>query len=108
MAVDANVVIYERIKEELNLGKTVKTAIKSGFDRAFVAILDSNVTTFIAAVVLGFLGAGVKGFAMTLGIGVVVSMITAILVTKLLLNCLVGLGARSPRAYGARGGKVNG
>lgn len=75
MAVDANVVIFERIKEELRAGKTVKSAIESGFKRAFTAILDSNVTTLIAAAVLFFLGTGtIVGFATTLGIGVIVSM----------------------------------
>ncbi len=102
MAVDANVVIFERIKEELRAGKSVKASIESGFKRAFAAILDSNVTTLIAAFVLGFLGTGtIVGFAITLGIGVVVSMFTALTVTRLLLNAMAGLGIRSPKAYGA-------
>lgn len=102
MAVDANVVIFERIKEELRAGKSVKASIDSGFKRAFAAILDSNVTTLIAAVVLGFMGTGtIVGFAITLGIGVVVSMFTALTVTHLLLNAMADFGIRSPKAYGA-------
>jgi len=102
MAVDANVVIFERIKEELRAGKSVKASIESGFKRAFAAILDSNVTTLIAAVVLGFMGTGtIVGFAITLGIGVVVSMFTALTVTHLLLSAMADFGIRSPKAYGA-------
>ncbi len=101
MAVDANVVIFERIKEELRAGKTVKSAIESGFKRAFTAILDSNVTTLIAAAVLFFLGTGtIVGFATTLGIGVIVSMFTALTVTHFLLNRMVDYHIRSPKAYG--------
>ncbi len=102
MAVDANVVIFERIKEELRLGKTVKAAVKSGFSRALWAILDSNITTAIAAVVLIFLGTGpIKGFAITLLTGVIVSMFTSLVITRLLLNCLVGLKVNNIKAYGA-------
>lgn len=87
MAVDANVIIFERVKEELKNGKTVKSAIDSGFKRAFTAILDSNITTLIACAVLFFLGTGtIVGFATTLGIGVIVSMFTALTVTHFLLN----------------------
>ena len=101
MAVDANVVIFERIKEELRAGKTVKSAIESGFKRAFTAVLDSNVTTLIAAAVLFFLGTGtIVGFATTLGIGVIVSMFTALTVTHFLLNRMVDFHIRSPKAYG--------
>ena len=101
MAVDANVVIFERIKEELRAGKTVKSAIESGFKRAFTAILDSNITTLIAAAVLFFLGTGtIVGFATTLGIGVIVSMFTALTVTHFLLNRMVDFRIRSPKAYG--------
>ena len=90
MAVDANVVIFERIKEELRAGKTVRSAIDSGFHRAFGAIVDSNVTTLIAAVVLYVLGTGtIVGFALTLGVGIVLSMFTALTVTRFLLNRLV-------------------
>ena len=103
MAVDANVVIFERIKEELRMGKTVKSAIDSGFRRAFTAILDSNLTTLIAAGVLFFFGTGtIVGFATTLGIGVVVSMFTALTVTHFLLNCMVDFRIRNPKAYGLR------
>jgi len=102
MAVDANVVIFERIKEELRAGKTVKNAIDSGFKRAFTAILDSNVTTLIAAAVLFWKGTGtIVGFATTLGVGVIVSMFTALTVTHFLLNRMVDFRIRSPKAYGA-------
>ncbi|MGN1030146.1 MAG: protein translocase subunit SecD [Butyricicoccaceae bacterium] len=102
MAVDANVVIFERIKEELRNGKTIRSAIDSGFSRAFTAILDSNITTLIASLVLYFFGSGtVVGFAMTLGIGVVISMFTALTVTHFLLNRLVDFKIRSPKLYGA-------
>ena len=91
MAVDANVIIFERIKEELKMGKTLRTAVDSGFRRAFLAIFDSNITTLIAAAVLFYLGAGpIKGFAVTLSIGIIASMFTAIVITKLLLKLLVG------------------
>lgn len=93
MAVDANVVIYERIKEELNSGKSARSSVKSGFSRAFTAILDSNVTTLIAAVVLWYYGTGaVRGFAITLFIGVVVSLITALIVTRVLLVAIADMG----------------
>ncbi len=102
MAVDANVIIFERVKEELRAGKTVKSAIESGFKRAFTAILDSNVTTLIAAAVLFWKGTGtIVGFATTLGIGVIVSMFTALTVTHFLLNRMVDFRIRSPKAYGA-------
>jgi len=82
MAVDANVIIFERVKEELKAGKTVRASVESGFKRAFTAILDSNITTIIAGVVLMIFGAGsIKGFAITLTIGVVASMFTAVVVT---------------------------
>lgn len=101
MAVDANVIIFERIKEELKLGKTLKTAVASGFNRAFIAIIDSNVTTIIAAVVLYIFGTGtIKGFAVTLAIGTLVSMFTAIFVTKYLLNLVVGLKIKNYAWYG--------
>lgn len=102
MAVDANVIIFERIKEELRAGKTVKSAIDAGFKRAFTAILDSNITTLIAAAVLFWKGAGtIVGFAITLGIGVVISMFTALTVTHFLLARMVDFRIRSPKAYGA-------
>ncbi len=102
MAVDANVIIFERIKDELRSGKTIKASIDAGFKRAFTAILDSNVTTIIAAVVLAIFGTGsIQGFAWTLGIGVVVSLFTAVVVTRFLLKQLVGMNIKSPKAYGA-------
>ena len=101
MAVDANVIIFERIKEELAIGKTIKTAVVSGFNRAFITIIDSNVTTIIAAVVLYIFGTGaIKGFAVTLTIGTLVSMFTAIFVTKYLVNLIVGLNLKSKSWYG--------
>lgn len=103
MAVDANVIIFERVKEELKNGKIVKSAIDSGFKRAFTAILDSNITTLIACAVLFFLGTGtIVGFATTLGIGVIVSMFTALTVTHFLLNRMVDFRIRNPKAYGLR------
>lgn len=103
MAVDANVIIFERIKEELKLGKTIKTAVASGFNKAFLAIIDSNVTTIIAAVVLYIFGTGtIKGFAVTLTIGTLVSMFTAIFITKFLLNLIVNLKIKNYAWYGLR------
>lgn len=99
MAVDANVIIFERISEELRLGKTIKATVESGFHKAFSAILDSNITTIITCVVLYLSGIGtVRGFAVTLGLGVVVSMFTAISVTKFLLKQLVGLNIKNRNA----------
>lgn len=102
MAVDANVIIYERIKEELRVGKTLKASIDAGFKRAFTAILDSNITTLIAAVVLYCYGMGtVVGFAITLGMGVLVSMFTVLVVSRFLLYRLVDMNVKSLKAYGA-------
>ena len=101
MAVDANIIIFERIKEELRSGKVLKKAIESGFKRALVAIIDSNLTTLIVAIVLWNFGSGpIVGFAMTLFIGVLVSMFTAISVTRWLLNQLVGMNIRNEKLYG--------
>lgn len=101
MAVDANVIIFARMKEELVVGKTIRAAVDSGYKRAFIAIVDANITTLIAAVVLFFFGTGpIQGFAITLGIGTVVSMFTAIFVTKFLLKQLVGLKIKDLRLYG--------
>lgn len=87
MAVDANVIIFERIKDELRGGKRVRAAVEGGFHRAFTAILDSNVTTLIAAAVLLFFGTGpVRGFAITLALGVLISMFTAIVITRMLID----------------------
>lgn len=103
MAVDANVIIFARMKEELSLGKTVKTAVDSGFNRAFIAILDANVTTMIAAVVLYYFGTGpIQGFAITLAIGTLVSMFTAIVITKFLLRQLVGLKIKNMSLFGVK------
>lgn len=101
MAVDSNVIIYERIKEELKSGKTLRSAVKSGFNRAFSAILDANVTTIIAAVVLWVFGTGsVQGFAKTLFVGVVISLFTALIVTRVILYSLVDLKI-SPKLFGS-------
>lgn len=101
MAVDANVIIFTRIKEELATGKTVRSAIKIGFDKALSAIIDGNVTTLIAAAVLWFKGSGtVKGFAQTLAIGIVISMFTALVVTKYTLTALYNLGLDKEKFYG--------
>lgn len=100
MAVDANVIIFERMKEELSIGKTIKASVDAGFKKAFSAILDSNITTIITCVVLYFSGIGtIKGFAVTLGLGVVVSMFTAIVVTKFLLKQLVGLNIKNRKLF---------
>ena len=101
MAVDANVIIFARIREEIGNGNTVETAIANGFDKAFSAIFDGNITTLIAAVVLYVLGSGtVKGFAVTLAIGIILSMFTALVVTKSLLKSFYAVGARSESLYG--------
>lgn len=110
MAVDANVIIFERVKDELRNGKTTGAAIDAGFNRAFTSILDSNITTLIAGVVLLVFGTGqIKGFAITLIIGIVASMITAILITRFLLRQLIGLNIRNPKLYGlsSKGGSQN-
>lgn len=100
MAVDANVIIFERMKEELKLGKSVKAAVDSGFHKAFSAILDSNVTTIISCVVLYLSGIGtIRGFAVTLGLGVVISMFTAITVTRFLLKQLVNLNIKNRKMF---------
>lgn len=101
MAVDANVIIFARIREEIAGGRSVIHAVEAGFSKALSAIVDGNVTTLIAAAVLGVLGSGtVKGFAITLAIGVVLSMFTALVVTRFLMNALYGVGLRSEKFYG--------
>ena len=101
MAVDANVIIYARIREEITAGLPVQSAIKSGFSKAFSAILDGNVTTLIAAVVLMRLGSGsVIGFAQTLALGIVVSMFTALVVSRLIVNAVYAVGVRDEKYYG--------
>ncbi len=93
MAVDANVIIFNRINEEMLAGKTVRSAVKSGFKKALSAIIDGNVTTIIAAIVLYLKGSGtVKGFALTLGIGIVLSMITSLFITRFILMIFVDFG----------------
>lgn len=102
MAVDANVIIYARIREEIGAGMSVKNAIKSGFSKAFSAIFDGNITTLIAAFVLMWLGSGtVKGFAYTLALGIVISMFTALVVSRLVVNALYAVGVRDPKFYGS-------
>ncbi len=101
MAVDANVIIFARIREELATGKTVKSAIKIGFDKAFSAIIDGNITTLIAAAVLLLIAPGtVKGFAQTLALGIVLSMVTALFVTKNIMYAFYALGMKSEKWYG--------
>lgn len=101
MAVDANVIIFARIREELAAGMSVKTAMKVGFDKALSAIVDSNITTLIAAGVLLLLAPGsVKGFAQTLALGIVLSMFTALVVTKLVMQAFYALGIRDKKWYG--------
>ncbi len=101
MAVDANVIIYARIREEISKGNSVKTSIDTGFQKALSAIIDGNITTLIAAVVLNFMATGsVKGFAQTLGLGIVVSMITACLISKWLVNAFYTLGMKDAKFYG--------
>ncbi len=103
MAVDANVIIFARVKEELQEGRTVKTAVKTGFQKALSAIVDGNITTLIAAIVLGVLGSGtVKGFAQTLALGIVVSMFSALVITRLIVYSFMALGIKNPNLYGAK------
>lgn len=100
MAVDANVIIFARIKEELQLGKSVRLAVDSGFSKAFGAIIDGNITTLIAAGVLYFFGTGlIKSFATTLMVGIVISMFTALVVTRLALKSFVGMNIKKPTQY---------
>ncbi len=101
MAVDANVIIFARIREELATGKTVKSAIDAGYKKSQSAIFDGNITTLLAAAVLGVMGSGtVKGFAATLALGIVLSMFTALVVTKLIMKALFGLGLKDVKFYG--------
>ncbi|WP_373215654.1 protein translocase subunit SecD [Ruminococcus sp. 5_1_39BFAA] len=102
MAVDANVIIYARIREEIGAGVSVRNSIKAGFSKAFSAIFDGNITTLIAAFVLMWLGSGsVKGFAYTLALGIVVSMFTALVVSRLVMNALYAVGVRDAKYYGS-------
>lgn len=103
MAVDANVIIYARIKEELATGKTTESSIKIGFKKATSAIVDGNVTTFIAALVLMWKGSGpVQGFAMTLAIGIALSMFTALVVSRFLIYCFYNMGFKDKKFYGVQ------
>ncbi|MBO4262306.1 MAG: protein translocase subunit SecD, partial [Clostridia bacterium] len=109
MAVDANVIIFERIKEEFASGKTVTNAIHVGFRRAFITILDSNVTTILASIVLWILSSGsIQGFAITLFLGTLVSMFTSIVITRWILNLFRPLSKNEEKFYGLKGGKQNG
>ena len=100
MAVDANVIIFARVREEMAKGKTVKSSLKAGFQKAMSAIVDGNVTTLIAAAVLWFKGSGtVKGFAQTLAIGIVVSMFTALVITRMIVYAFYGIGIRKESLY---------
>ena len=100
MAVDANVVIFERIREELAVGRPLPSSVKKGFSNAFSAIIDANITTIIAAVVLYAFGTGsIRGFALTLGISVATSMFTAVFVTHKLLDIFVDLGVKNQKLY---------
>ena len=101
MAVDANVIIYARIREEIASGKTVKSSIDVGFKKALSAIIDGNVTTLIAAIVLNFMATGsVKGFAQTLALGIVLSMFTACVISRLLVNAAYAMGMKDEKYYG--------
>lgn len=101
MAVDANVIIYARIQEEIAAGLSVRSAIKSGFSKAFSAIFDGNVTTLIASFVLMWLGSGtVRGFAYTLALGIVVSMFTALVVSRIVINAVYAVGIQDEKFYG--------
>ena len=101
MAVDANVIIFARIREELSTGKTVRSAVDIGFKKAMSAIVDGNITTLLAALVLGLKGTGtVKGFAQTLALGIVLSMFTALFVTRLILKALYAVGLKDIKLYG--------
>ena len=108
MAVDANILIFERTKEELKAGRTLFTAINSGFDRAFTSIFDSNMTTIITCAILYFLGTSiVKGFALTLAIGVMVSMFSAITVTKNFMHLIFGTGnLKNPAMFGLKSEEI--
>lgn len=105
MAVDANVLIFERIREEIDKGKTIRTSVDTGFKRALTSIIDSNVTTLIAGFVLYYFGVGsIKGFGVTLMIGIIASVLTSVLITKYLLKLIVRItGEGNPKLYGAKG-----
>ena len=101
MAVDANVLVFSRIKEEIASGKAVDDARKNGYNKALSSILDGNITTLIVAAVLWFLGTGsIKGFAETLILGIILSMFTALVITRAITSILYGIGLQSPALYG--------
>ncbi|MFW5975698.1 MAG: efflux RND transporter permease subunit, partial [Alkalispirochaetaceae bacterium] len=103
MAVDANVIIFERIKEEYRLGKSPRAAITAGFQKAFWTIMDANITTFIAAIFLSQLGTGpIQGFAVTLAVGIVSSMFTALFVSRLVFDFSTEVLKRSKLSIGWR------
>ena len=103
MAVDANVIIFDRIKEEYENGKTVTAAIKAGYKRAVITVLDSNITTILAAIVLWILCSGsIKGFAITLFLGVIVSMFTAVVITRWLTKVIRPLAKNEERFLGLK------
>ena len=102
MAVDANVIIFARVREELATGKTVRSSVQIGFKKALSAILDGNITTLIAAIVLNVMGTGaIKGFAQTLALGIILSMFTSLVVTRIILNAFIELGCDSLKLFGA-------
>ncbi|PKM51865.1 MAG: protein translocase subunit SecDF [Firmicutes bacterium HGW-Firmicutes-7] len=101
MAVDANVIIFARIREELAMEKTLRASVNAGFKKAMSAILDGNITTFIVAVILYIMGTGtIKGFAVTLALGIIISMFTAFVVTRAILNIFVSIGINNKKLYG--------
>jgi protein-export SecD/SecF family membrane protein len=104
MAVDLNIIIYERIKEEIRLGKSLRAAVEAGFSRAFITVFDSNITTMFAAATLYFLGtSSIKGFAITLAVGIIVSLFTAVTFTRMILRWIVGISPRmNPFWFGVR------
>jgi len=106
MAVDFNIIIYERVKEEIRAGKSLRAGVESGFSRAFVTVIDAHVTTFIAAMTLWIFGTGsIKGFALTLGIGILASLFTAITFTRLVLRLTVGINPKMKTTwFGVRRG----
>lgn len=107
MAVDANIIIFERIKDERRTGKTIRTSIDSGFKRSYAAILDANITTIITAIILAYFTSGtVRGFAITLGIGVVISMFTAFFIMRNIIELFINTKLLdNPGAFGLRRGQ---
>jgi protein-export membrane protein SecD len=107
MAVDGNVIIFERIKEEYRQGKRIPASIKSGFKKSLWAILDGNITTIIASIVLYILGSGsIKGFAITLLLGILVSLFTSLVVTRSLLNSCLAMNSTKAKFYGLKKGEL--